>query len=101
MRRAGVAGFVAGVTLATAIGAGASTGPFADVPEGHPHRAGIEAAHARGVIWGEGGNFDPDAPVTRAQLATILARLEGWVPDVIAEDDPRWDCATMGNRVCG
>lgn len=22
-------------------------------------------------------------------------------PKVIHEDDPRWDCRTMGNRVCG
>lgn len=22
-------------------------------------------------------------------------------PDVIQEDDPRWDCRTMGNRICG
>lgn len=22
-------------------------------------------------------------------------------PEVIQEDDPRWDCATMGNKVCG
>ena len=23
------------------------------------------------------------------------------VVEVIEEDDPRWDCATMGNKVCG
>lgn len=23
------------------------------------------------------------------------------VPTVITEDDPRWDCETMGNRICG
>jgi LPXTG-motif cell wall-anchored protein len=22
-------------------------------------------------------------------------------PEVIHEDDPRWDCATMGNKICG
>lgn len=22
-------------------------------------------------------------------------------PPAIAEDDPRWDCRTMGNKVCG
>lgn len=22
-------------------------------------------------------------------------------PEVIQEDDPRWDCLTMGNKICG
>lgn len=26
---------------------------------------------------------------------------EALYPPVIHEDDPRWDCATMGNRICG
>ena len=38
-------------------------------------------------------------------LALILAGCEaGESPkqaDRIEEDDPRWDCRTMGNRVCG
>jgi hypothetical protein len=24
-----------------------------------------------------------------------------WPRTVITEDDPRWDCRTMGNRICG
>lgn len=35
----------------------------------------------------------PD-PVTRVGKVVEVA-------DLIAEDDPRWDCHTMGNRVCG
>jgi len=32
----------------------------------------------------------------------ILSRLSGWAEPVkIAEDDPGWDCRTMGNRLCG
>ncbi|MCA1806259.1 MAG: hypothetical protein LC687_00040 [Actinobacteria bacterium] len=30
-------------------------------------------------------------------LMTAGSRLE----TRIEEDDPRWDCATMGNRICG
>lgn len=29
----------------------------------------------------------------------LLRSLSG--PDRISEDDPRWDCATMGNQQCG
>lgn len=32
-------------------------------------------------------------------LAAVMALAGG--PDTIREDDPRWDCATMGNQRCG
>lgn len=47
-------------------------------------------------------------------VAVCIALLPAWVPvsvpssyfaesgdTAITEDDPRWDCATMGNHVCG
>jgi hypothetical protein len=44
----------------------------------HPARAEIEALVARGVIKGfEDGTFRPDAPLTRAQYATIVANAFG------------------------
>jgi len=34
-------------------------------------------------------------------LATCGADAPGGAVKRITEDDPRWNCATMGNRVCG
>lgn len=48
---------------------------FGDVPAGHTHREGIEWAAGQGLVKGKpDGTFDPDGPVTRGQLATILHR---------------------------
>jgi len=51
------------------------------------------------------------ALVALVALAFILSALTGGMRDPAApreksaphieEDDPRWDCATMGNRICG
>jgi hypothetical protein len=48
--------------------------------------------------------LDPDAAaIDAAGDADDVAEGDGDPGDgeVIMEDDPRWDCATMGNRVCG
>jgi hypothetical protein len=37
----------------------------------------VLAAHEAGLLIGSGGRFRPLAPVTRAELATILSRLDG------------------------
>ncbi|GAB6935030.1 hypothetical protein JCM14720_09510 [Calditerricola yamamurae] len=51
--------------------------PFADV-RGHWALQPITALAARGMVAGVAPDrFAPDAPVTRAQLAVLLARLEG------------------------
>jgi S-layer family protein/glycosyl hydrolase family 26 len=48
---------------------------FGDVPPGHPFVAWIEQLAAVGVTAGcGGGNFCPDAAVTRAQMAVFLVR---------------------------
>ncbi|HSK21685.1 MAG TPA: S-layer homology domain-containing protein [Egicoccus sp.] len=48
---------------------------FADVWAGHAHREGIETLADRGVVNGcTSSRYCPDTAVTRAQLATILAR---------------------------
>lgn len=39
------------------------------------------------------------ALVALAILATLA--VSGPAADRIEEDDPRWDCTTMGNRICG
>jgi hypothetical protein len=48
---------------------------FVDVPAGAPHADAIAALHAAGVTGGcsaDGTRFCPEAPVTRAQMATFL-----------------------------
>jgi hypothetical protein len=52
---------------------------FVDVPRGHDHARAIDAISAAGITRGadaSGTHFLPDAPVTRAQMATFIAR--GW-----------------------
>jgi uncharacterized protein YceK len=41
-------------------------------------------------IW---SNQPEPSTSTRGSVATVTVRLQ--------EDDPGWDCATMGNKVCG
>ena len=51
---------------------------FADVPVGHPQRAFVEALAAAGITGGcGGGNFCPDAALTRGQMAVFLAAALG------------------------
>jgi S-layer family protein len=47
---------------------------FADVPPGHPFFRFVEALAASGITSGcGGGNFCPDAPLTRGQMAVFLS----------------------------
>lgn len=47
---------------------------FNDVPLGHPQRPFIEALFASGITSGCGsGNYCPDAPLTRGQMAVFLS----------------------------
>ncbi len=51
---------------------------FADVPTGHPFFQFVEALAASGVTAGCGsGNYCPDAPLTRGQMAVFLAKALG------------------------
>jgi len=55
---------------------GAAT--FGDVPTGHPFFQFVEALAASGVTAGCGsGNFCPDAPLTRGQMAVFLSKALG------------------------
>jgi hypothetical protein len=56
---------------------------FADVPHGHPFHRFVEALVAAGITGGcGGGNYCPDAPVTRGQMAVFLSAALGlhWAP---------------------
>jgi hypothetical protein len=60
-----------------------ATATFADVPVGHPFHRFVEALYASGITGGcGGGNYCPDAPVTRGQMAVFLAGALGlhWAP---------------------
>jgi hypothetical protein len=51
---------------------------FNDVPEGHPFHQFVEALYASGITAGCGsGNFCPDAPLTRGQMAVFLSKALG------------------------
>ncbi len=51
---------------------------YSDVPADHRYYDGIKAAYERGYMNGVGGGkFEPDEPLSRAMLVTILYRAEG------------------------
>jgi S-layer family protein len=60
-----------------------TTATFTDVPVGHPFHRFVEALVAAGITGGcGGGNYCPDAPVTRGQMAVFLSAALGlhWAP---------------------
>lgn len=59
-----------------------------------PARCGSDAECAL-LYVAEGERGEPGYGVTPDKIAKARAFLR------IEEDDPRWDCRTMGNRVCG
>jgi hypothetical protein len=62
--------------------------PFADVPEGNVHRRAIECLELLDVIAGRpDGSYGPAVPVTRAQMASFVARtLEASGATLLPED---------------
>ena len=51
-----------------------ATATFGDVPVGHPLHRFVEALRAAGITSGcGGGNYCPDSPLTRGQMAVFLA----------------------------
>ncbi|NLT63000.1 MAG: hypothetical protein GXY01_00855 [Clostridiales bacterium] len=47
---------------------------FSDVPDGEWYSKAVYWASSKGIVQGYGGKFDPNAPISREQLATILYR---------------------------
>ena len=55
-----------------------ATATFADVPTNHPFFQFVEALNASGITAGCGnGNYCPDAPLTRKQMAAFLSKALG------------------------
>ena len=48
-----------------------------------------------------GGRNHRDAPASTHHSISTVAEANSLGKGVITEDDPRWDCKTMGNRLCG
>lgn len=86
---------LAGALVATALVAGAALAfhNFGDVPDDHAHADSIAWADENGITTGcgDGTNFCPADPVTRAQMVSFLLRLAGHDPQV----DPTVDAATL------
>jgi S-layer homology domain len=71
-----LAGIVVGYVLQVTPAPGAAT--FNDVPTGHRFFQFVEALSASGITAGcAGGNFCPDQPLTRGQMAVFLAKALG------------------------
>lgn len=70
--RVGLLGLVLGLLLTPTIAWAA--GEFSDVPPSHPAYRSIMAVADAGLMTGSGGEFHPDATVTRKALAQVLHR---------------------------
>lgn len=60
---------------------------FSDVPASSPHRAAIDCAAWRGITQPAGGVYRPAQTVTRAQMASFIARMID-DSDAALPDDP-------------
>jgi len=68
-----IAGMIIGYVLQVSPAPGTAT--FNDVPTNHPFFQFIEALSKSGITGGCGnGNYCPDAPLTRGQMAVFLAK---------------------------
>jgi hypothetical protein len=66
------------VTYKLQVSPAPATATFNDVPVGNPYHRFVEALVASGITGGcGGGNYCPDAPVTRAQMAVFIAAALG------------------------
>jgi len=67
-----------GITWHRQVSPAPGSASFNDVPTGHPFFQFIEALAASGITAGcGGGNYCPDAPLTRGQMAVFLSKALG------------------------
>ncbi len=98
-KRLGVVAITAVLASLTTLGALAASAQFGDIVPGHPHEEGIGFAAESGVTagCGDGSNYCPNDPVTRAQMGTFLHRLSGHADGVA----PSVDAATLQGKTPG
>ncbi|MDO4271047.1 MAG: S-layer homology domain-containing protein [Eubacteriales bacterium] len=72
----GLAALLAAAVAASMLTVPALAADFADI-EGHWGASSIERWADYGVVQGSDGKFNPDAEMTRAELAAVMARLLG------------------------
>lgn len=109
-------GLTAGVaiTLTMAFSASPAEGPAEPELVGIPGLT-CEAGYIPGWLDGDGNatscirdgspivkeELPPALPLTPMPLEVPIVADTSPAPEVIMEDDPRWDCRTMGNLECG
>lgn len=73
-----ITGIISGIVASGALQPGASASQFADLTSGSWYYDGVRCALENGLMTGTSARtFEPDRPVTRAMLVTILWRLAG------------------------
>lgn len=66
--------------------------PFADVPSGAWYSDAVQWAYECGITNGTSANtFEPDRPITRAEMVTMLWRLSGNAPEETDTPEPTRD----------
>ena len=84
------------IVITAAVVAPATAYAFNDVPSDSPHAAGIAYVDSAGITHGcdSSGNYCPDNPVTRGQMATFLYRASGNDPSTA----PSVNAKTVGGK---
>ncbi len=98
LRRAMALVLALGLLLGAGAAAFAASGsvPFTDLGDVPWAVPGITALQEQGVLLGTApGIFDPSAPVSRAQMATVLGRLLGWPASGTTASATFQDAATI------
>ena len=96
MKRSITIGVFTGTLILGAVAGWAAAG-FTDVPEDSPHAPAIEWAVGQGIISGKTADtFDPDGPLTRAQMVTIMHRYHKAFPPPTVIDYTEADLALSG-----
>ena len=75
-RKQMLAAVLASAVMLSSMSFGASALEFSDT-EGHWAASSVSRWSDYGIVQGAAGKFNPDAPMTRAEMATILANLLG------------------------
>lgn len=66
--------FAAELVRALGLTSGSASGSFSDVPADAWYADAVNAAAAAGIVQGADGAFNPNAPITREQIASMITR---------------------------